>query len=474
MNLIFISLLASMFCSLEGAGKSKSKTPVHLKAGSADTIAILDKIKQGAIATTEILNAIGSINATGSFSKKITTISGKIAPFLGAVGPLIAFASALIQNETKEMTEIRNLFQSVEKRFNEVYNQFEDTRTIIQKTSLEEMYSPYENRIISVHAIYSRYINASGRYDGFLSRDLFLLEHNDGNAKIEEAVMAMYYGMTSSPYFGMNIPMTVLDYTNNHRRRMQNTAAMVNMLMLKGLQVIYAYNNMTDRGNENAHLEKFWISNIDKMNKKILDADNISLSRFDSQYKKDIDEIMTDNAYPDVPNTVLGDKLINLLKEKYDWLDWVVVTFRYQYMKTKDMCPGVYQKFVSPDRNALVVHFPKEERPVLNTLKGAIQNYISNAEQDRLSYLNMVYVAPQYSHLVSASMVKEEISSFYQRLPGMVRYGCDLPAALAFKIKADPHEVSAYRATNEQHVFYKDMELNDTSPSTQRRIYVIG
>ena len=130
------------------------------------------------------------------------------------------------------MIYMKKQFAIIDSKFAQVFNRFEEVKNLIKEESMRNLNSDAGSKIkYMAHLLSNFHDNASSPDDANFWKNKFV---NTYSFFFEEATRRLWRGMTETSEFSRNIPLTVLDYTENNRPRTQNMMKRVTALILKG------------------------------------------------------------------------------------------------------------------------------------------------------------------------------------------------------------------------------------------------
>ena len=293
-----------------------------------DPTTVLPKVEKGIEAAKEIM----SIFEASSTSKFITTlgkVSKAIGPFLGALGPVLSLVTLFLPKSTDpNMKNITNEFAEIDGQFDKVFNKFGEIGDLIKKKAIMTQYSKYENEIhhafrkleslmkaekATVNARKDKLIKASGP-----KIDLALHTLYDSVARV--------HGRKLSDF----IPNAVMDYTNYHRKKVQNMMKGMLNIITQGAKAHIAYQKIMAEQNASYNAEyesekKIWKDNVQKVVDEIIAVDTKVKNQYITQHTIDFKKVAVANRGKS--NADVAKVIYEMLVEKYDWRTWLVLVY---------------------------------------------------------------------------------------------------------------------------------------------------
>ena len=204
-------------------------------AKGSDTRDIEDKVKEGTNVGTEIIKALGDDKVSKTFGK-IGQIAGKIGPFLGSIGPAISLLSLF--SDTPELTAIKEGFAKMDKKFDKVFNRFDEIDNLIRETSLKTQYVSYEHTILTLSKYLRRMLNAPTKELIASRKGTFITMYEN---RVKFATSNVWQGMMGEGVFSTNIPREAMKFFDNDRKRVKKVMKGTISLILQGVKVELAY-----------------------------------------------------------------------------------------------------------------------------------------------------------------------------------------------------------------------------------------
>ncbi|XP_052074461.1 uncharacterized protein LOC127712203 [Mytilus californianus] len=290
------------------------------------------------------------------FAKSLTMIGKSIGPYLGALGPIVGVIMAFIPSESAELAFMKKMMKEIDTRLDHIDNRFNDIERLIEWSVVKVNFGQIEQNIKVVSrefqyiyavpqaAVENRKVLYLSRYDN---------DYQNSGTKLYDVIVE------KQGLFQEDLGTSVMRYTKIDRRKTQLFLLGVMQLLLQAVKVELGY-LLVKQYTHNAHFMQLdWENRIQKVRRKFEEIDNQCVVKYHTQSGNDIDEYSSANK--DLTNRQFANGLLNLLRGKYDWRDWVVIA--YDPVKGGDKhwigVSGGHMKFRKDGRNIVVASVDK-------------------------------------------------------------------------------------------------------------------
>ena len=280
------------------------------------------KVEAGIDATKAITDFLGDEQFSQSF-KKIGTIAAYTAPFLGAIGPIIALVSTFLPvAPDPHMRYLKKEFAKVDKNFNEVFRDIAEVKDLIKETALKDQYSAYELTIEHLSLKLQEYLAGD-------TADVADLKHNfisAYNRSYDGAASKLLTGMMNIDLvLANNIPLTAMDFYRHDRKKVQRIMKGVFNLILQGVKVELAYWKAMGLDSQYAVQRDLWDNKTKQLLWKMEIFDIIVTLMWYGQMKMEIPQKLEE--WQGKSHSDFAKLLYDFLKGKYDWRDFHVIAY---------------------------------------------------------------------------------------------------------------------------------------------------
>ena len=275
---------------------------------ASDTKDIQDKVVAGIKVATEIIDTLGGEKTFW----KIGKVASKIGPFLGAIGPAVAMFSLFF--DSPELTAIKTGFKNMDRKFDEVFNKFDEVKNLIRETSLKNQYASHELTIQTLSKYLREMFSAPTKQLAEQYKGIFIEKYKHSNRLATSSILQ---GMIGQGTYYNNIPLEAMKFYDNDRKKVQNVIKGTIALILQGVKVELAYEKAV--GNDKKYIAKqtLWKNRITQLVEKAKSYDQKVKLNFLEQMKKDVDKKLKE--WRDETHGRFSRNLYNFLTEKYDF-----------------------------------------------------------------------------------------------------------------------------------------------------------
>ena len=305
----------------KGQNRTEAGKPIDPNTAS-------QKVEKGIAAAKAIL----SVFEASSTSKFITTlgkVSKAIGPFLGALGPVLSLVTLFLPKTPDPFKKnITKEFAKIDGKFDQVFNKFGEIGDLIKKKALMTQYTKYENEIHHASSKLESLMKAD-KAKVVARKDKFI---KAAGPKIDLALHTLYdsvarvHGRQLSDF----IPNAVMDYTNYHRKKVQNMMKGMLNIITQGAKAHIAYQKIMAEQNASYNAEyesekNIWKHNIQNVVKEIIAVDTKVKNQYKTQHTIDFKKVAVANRGKS--NAEVAKAIYEMLVEKYDWRTWLVLVY---------------------------------------------------------------------------------------------------------------------------------------------------
>lgn len=318
------------------------------------------QLRSALVAEVEVAKNINK----GAFTAVVKDVAKTVAPFLNAFTSVVKLIFGIHASSTvsPELTFLRNLSESINRRFDQVDLQFTDVKNLIDWTAVQVAYGTYERNIraVSDHLNYTFLVPASSMNQ---QMQLFAMNYENGydgsGSKLFTAFM-QDHGVISQ---GLLRP--AMKYTRNDRGKMRTFMLEILKLLIMAAKVELSYLGVKEGYDS---LVPFyihqWQIRIEQVQEKMKAIDLELKNVYHPQSLKDIDRFTMDSKNLRLSNHNFSRNLYQELSTKYFWRDWLVVASTHTEGRSdahSRVCDGVI-KSVHRTKD-LVIDSVEREKP---------------------------------------------------------------------------------------------------------------
>ena len=332
----FMNMVATSYIPLIGTGTLTCFavlpfTGLSVDASDTDDLnpvnRTMQKIRAGADAG-KALNDILAAKETSTFFGTIGKIAKHLGPFLGAIGPLFGFLDFFFpKGPSPELQYMVKEFKQINERFDKLFYGIDDLEALIVIDTVKVQYGDIQATVFALSDQLGKIIEAkannqsnetiNARIEVFTS----LFDKIPVIAKLDK----LYEGMMEVGGFLTAIPPAIRQYTHDDRLKTQNMMKNALSVLLKGVKVLLAYDQIKGDNITYQDQQKEWIDKIQKVTTVMQNVDRDIVKKWSDQLRHDVDRILTEKK--DLSNEDFIEHLYKFLTSKYDWRDWYVVVY---------------------------------------------------------------------------------------------------------------------------------------------------
>ena len=380
---------------------------------------LVAQIRDGFTAAEELGELINQKNFLGSLTK----LSQTVAPYLGIVGPFVAFGLAFADTESPELRAIKSLARRVDQGFDQIDTQFADIRREINWLPVRINFMAIEQKIRAVQNEFEHLsrVQASAYWaQKQIFTTNFESDYQNSGTKLYEAIMNQNY------LYGSGVLQSVMEYTRYDRPKYQVFTLGLVKLLLMASKLEIAYYELKGYHENSQYYESIWNGRLDDVRRAIKRGDDRIVTESQEQWKRDVERYAIENPAAEMNNDNFARTLYDFLDRKFYWLDWIVVVYNpvSGYEKHRiSWCRGL-KKFRFHGRNFLVSNVPKTKP---NIDLNAASSYIDGIP---------VLTTPANSWW-DANVLSIHAQRSYDRLPSSVKSGCTYDVSGVIRRYAD-------------------------------------
>nr|AKV63164.1 N-U8 [Pinctada fucata] len=325
----------------------------------------MKKLQAGVNAGNAIITAISSDTFSENFGR-IGIIAKKMAPFLGAVGPLIGFISLFLPvGPSKELQYMIRAFAQINNRFDQVFSRIDELESTVIEKAIKSQYSSYQSEISSLSTLLNSYLNstANGSSESASSnsrKKLFLSAYESSD---KTATLKLWQGMMLDRSLSDNIPYSIAKYTFNNRLRTQNLIKRILSTILKGVNVMTFYYKLSGDNDSYVDQSRIWEGRIQRLTDRMQEVDSNVRDKYIEQAEKDTEGVLTERD--GASNEVAASAIYSFLTAKFEWRNWLVVVYNSMsasnYKEQQYQHCGGFKRFEFKGRNTIVASNNKNE-----------------------------------------------------------------------------------------------------------------
>ncbi|XP_024114380.1 protein rapunzel-like [Oryzias melastigma] len=241
------------------------------------------------------------------------SIAGDIFPIVSLAAPLVQLA--LDNVEDKETVFMREQFQKVKTNLEKASEGVQRINEEFKKANKNIQLFPIEKNIKHQFRRYMLFLSDNSDYN----KKEFLQNFDSSGGK--KPLKDLYGIVIGTPLFGKPLLNVILTYEEKSRRPVEEYCAQLKYLFCMGITTLLAHDALTGSAKEKRHLEK-WRQKMTTVQDNINAAIEECIDSFPIQAKTDCHRLVRDRE--GLTKQELADALIEMLKERYDWVGWSV------------------------------------------------------------------------------------------------------------------------------------------------------
>lgn len=260
----------------------------------------------------------------GEFTAVVKDVANTVAPFLKAFTSVVKLILG-IQSSSTESTELkymRNLSESINRRFDEVNAQFNDVKNLIDWSAVQVSYGMLESNIHAVSEQFSRIyqVPESGMNE---QRKMFLISYRNGY--IDSGTKLFTAFMQDHGVISQGLLRPAMKYTRNDRGKMRTFMLGILKLLLMAARVELAYLGAVGSDLIAPYYIHLWQIRTEQVQEKMKAIDLEMKNVYYSQSLSDTDRFSMSSRNLRLSNHDFSRNLYEALSTKYYWRDWLVV-----------------------------------------------------------------------------------------------------------------------------------------------------
>ncbi|XP_043918333.1 uncharacterized protein LOC122794187 [Protopterus annectens] len=229
------------------------------------------------------------------------------------------FMKLVLQNEeSSEVKYIKEQFQMVRDKLEEIADQIVDINKALKKKDIDSEFFKIEENLLFLFEKYLDILEASPKFkEG--KKTQFIEDYEAFPA--EKDLNELYDAAVGDASFGCSILDFAMDYTEKHRRALEQYFSRLLRLFYLGLIIVMGYKAITMESGEK--FKKQWSEKMLRVEAKMKSLIDDCISNFPQQARIDVLKVCPLEE-AGRSNSDLATLILNVLKEKYDWVRWSV------------------------------------------------------------------------------------------------------------------------------------------------------
>lgn len=260
----------------------------------------------------------------GAFTDVVKDVAKTVAPFLNAFTSVIKliFGIQASSTESPELKYLRNLSESINRRFDQVNVQFNDVKNLIDWSAVQVSYGMLESNIHAVSDQFSRIFQVpeSGANQ---QKRLFEISYKNGYVDSGSKLFTAF--MQDHGVISQGLLRPAMKYTRNDRGKMRTFMLGILKLLMMAAKVELAYLGVKGYDSLVPFYIHQWQVRIEQVKEKMKAIDLELKNVYLPQSLKDIDRFAMDSNNLRLSNQNYSFNLYQELSTKYFWRDWLVV-----------------------------------------------------------------------------------------------------------------------------------------------------
>ncbi|CAC5398614.1 unnamed protein product [Mytilus coruscus] len=324
----------------------------------------LNEIKEG----VKFAETMTTVMKPLEFTAFLASAASKALSFISATLKFVNLIFSHIGNsESLELLQIKRLYNEMNRRFDVVDSELLDIKRLINWTRVSNQFSKIENEITTVS------INFKNIYDSPLAirdseKNYFF---NSYESTCSNCALGLYHGiMGVDKGLSDDILQTAMTSLQYDRPKTQMFMLGIFKLLVLGLNNELAYRKLKLGNADYLFIKKQWESRLSNVTKKMKYINKAIIRKFHEQSKKDTAIITIKYPTNILSNKMFSEKLYNVLVQKYDWRDWLVIVYKPIYgseYHNNFICEG-FRQYRKNGRNLLVASVDQSHAPMNTTV----------------------------------------------------------------------------------------------------------
>lgn len=260
----------------------------------------------------------------GAFTAVVKDVAETVAPFLNAFTSAIKliFDIQASSTESTELKYLRNLSESINRRFDQVNVQFKDVKNLIDWSAIQVSYGMLESNIHVVSDHFSRIFQVPESGINH-QKTLFVISYKNGYIDSGSKLFTAF--MQDHGAISQGLLRPAMKYTRNDRGKMRTFMLGVLKLLMMAAKVELAYLGVKGYDSLVPFYIHLWQVRIEQVQEKMKAIDLELKNVYLPQSLKDIDRFALDSKNVRLSNQNYSFNLYHELSTKYFWRDWLVI-----------------------------------------------------------------------------------------------------------------------------------------------------
>lgn len=260
----------------------------------------------------------------GAFTAVVKDVVKTVAPFLNAFTSAIKLIFDIQASSTQstELKNLRNLSESINRRFDQVNVQFNDVKNLIDWSAIQVSYGMLESNIHVVSDQFSRIFQVPESGINH-QKTLFVISYKNGYIDSGSKLFTAF--MQDHGVISQGLLRPAMKYTRNDRGKMRTFMLGILKLLIRAAKVELAYFGVKGYDSLIPFYIHQWQVRIEQVQEKMKAIDLELKNVFLPQSLKDINRFAMDSNNLRLSNQNYSFNLYQELSSKYFWRDWLVV-----------------------------------------------------------------------------------------------------------------------------------------------------
>lgn len=260
----------------------------------------------------------------GKFTTVVKDVAETVTPFLKAFNSVVKLILGIQSSSTEshELQYLRNMSESINRRFDQVDLQFTDVKKLINWSAVQVSYGILESNIHTVSSQFNRIFQVpeSGLNE---QRKLFVTSYQSGYRDSGTKLFTAF--MQDHGVISQGLLRPAMEYTRNDRQKMRTFMLGILKLLLMAAKVEIAYLGAVDYNAVVPFYIHDWEIRIEQVKEKMIKTDIDLKNVYLAQSISDIDRFSMNLTNLQLSNQAFSRNLYEELSTKYYWRDWLVV-----------------------------------------------------------------------------------------------------------------------------------------------------
>ncbi|CAH1778812.1 unnamed protein product [Owenia fusiformis] len=277
------------------------------------------QVEKGLQSGKEIL---GLINEK-KFHETLIKVATSLGPFLGALEPFLSLMlNFLPAEDSDELAFMKNMMKEINERFDKVDVRFDEIERKIDWLKVSINFAEIEQKILSMDEEYVFLYNITSAPASNRTYVFKMAYENGFHLTPTTLYLAI---LNEQGVFQEDLGHAVMRYTENDRRDTLDFLLGVMRLVLRAVRIELAYYQLNNFKEIHQAKKKVWETRIQEIRSNFDNIDKEVKNKYMEQSKVEIKEYASEHSGKS--NEDFSNGLFDMLKKKYFWRDFLVITY---------------------------------------------------------------------------------------------------------------------------------------------------